>query len=85
MKIARDSGVYLGLSIQPPSKLSVDEAVGIVEKNGSEKVIISSDMSSIPSDPLALPRCALKLRGLGVSRAEVRRATYKNAAKFFKL
>ncbi|MDP6460126.1 MAG: TatD family hydrolase [Candidatus Hydrothermarchaeota archaeon] len=85
MKIAMDSGVYLGLSIQPPSKLSVDEAVGIVEKQGSNKVIISSDMSSIPSDPLALPRCALKLRSLGVPEAEVCRATYKNAAKFFKL
>jgi hypothetical protein len=85
MKIAMDSGVYIGLSIQPPSKLSVDEAVGIVEKQGSNKVIISSDMSSIPSDPLALPRCALKLRSLGVPEVEVHRATYKNAAKFFKL
>lgn len=85
MKLAMNSGVYLGLSIQPPSKLSVEEAAEIVKKHGSSGFILSSDMSSIPSDPLALPRCALKLRGLGVSRAEVRRATYDNAAKFFKL
>lgn len=58
MKIAMDSGVYLGLTIQPPSKLSHDEAAEIIEKYGSRRFIISSDMSSIPSDPLALPRCA---------------------------
>lgn len=85
MKTALDTGVYLGLSIQPPSKLSHMEAAELVRKYGSERVVLSSDMSSIPSDPLALPRCALIMRGIGVSGGEVRRVTYKNAAKFFKL
>lgn len=85
VKAAMDSGVYLGLSIQPPSKLSVGEAAMIVKKYGAGSFILSSDMSSIPSDPLALPRCALRMRGIGVSGAEVQRVTYKNAAKFFKL
>jgi hypothetical protein len=85
VRIAMDSGVYLGLTVQPPSKLRHEEAVEIIEKYGSGRFILSSDMSSIPSDPLALPRCALKMRTRGIPEAEVRRATYENAVKFFKL
>jgi hypothetical protein len=85
VEIALDSGVYLGLSIQPPSKLSSAEAAEIIACHGAERFILSSDISSRPSDPLALPRCALKMRSMDVSRREVRRATYENAARLYRL
>lgn len=85
VKVARDSGVYMGLTIQPPSKLTHEEAAEIIARHGPERFILSSDMSSIPSDPLALPRCALRLRGMGVSRKDIRRAAYENAARFYGL
>jgi len=79
------SGVYRGLSIQPPSKLSATEAAKIVEEQGAERLILSSDISSIPSDPLALPRSALEMRKGGISREEIERATWSNAMKFYGL
>lgn len=85
VEVALDSGVYLGLTIQPPSKLTHDKAAEIIAEYGGGRFILSSDMSSIPSDPLALPRCALKLKSMGVSREDVRRATYENALKFYNL
>ena len=84
-KVAVDSGVYMGLTIQRPSKLTHEEAAELIARYGPERFIVSSDMSSVPSDPLALPRCALKLRAMGVSREDVRKATYENAAEFYGL
>ena len=85
VEVAMDSGVYMGLTIQPPSKLTHEEAAELIARHGPERFIVSSDMSSIPSDPLALPRCALKLRAMDVSRKDVHRALYENAADFYGL
>jgi len=83
---ARDiSGVYLGLSIQPPSKLSAREAAEIVSEQGGDRVVLSSDISSIPSDPLALPRAALEMRRLGVPGENREAATRRNAEELYGL
>lgn len=79
------SGAWLGLSVQPPSKLSAEEAAALVAERGADRFVISSDASSIPSDPLALPRTALEMRRCGVPEDEVRMATRRNAAELFGL
>ncbi|MFQ5975035.1 MAG: TatD family hydrolase [Candidatus Hydrothermarchaeales archaeon] len=80
-----DSGVYMGLSIQPPSKIDRNEAASIIEGHGSSRFMISSDMSSKKSDPLALPRTALELEKRGVSKDWIKKVCHDNAASFYNI
>lgn len=83
--LVMDSGVYMGLSIQPPSKIDTMEAASIVRDYGPSRFMVSSDMSSKKSDPLALQRTALELKKIGISKDWICKVCHDNAATFFKI
>lgn len=85
LETVEESGAWLGLSVQPPSKLSAEEAAGIVAEHDAERFVLSSDISSIPSDPLALPRTAREMRRQEVDEDDIDRVTRGNAAKLYSL
>lgn len=78
-----DRETYIGLSIQPPSKLSHLEVAKIIEDYGASKFMLNSDMSSIASDPLAIPRTALEMKKMGISKGRIRKVSYDHASAFF--
>lgn len=78
-----DTDVYIGLTIQPPSKLTHKQAAEIIKEYGSSKFILNSDISSIPSDPLAIPRSVIEMRKMGIPKKDIQRACYENASNLF--
>lgn len=80
-----DSRVYMGLSIQPPSKIDHLEAATIIKDFGPSRFVLNSDMSSKKSDPLAIPRTALELKKMGISKDWIKKACHDNAAEFYKI
>lgn len=80
-----DTEVYMGLSIQPPSKIDRKEAVSIIEENGPSRFMLNSDMSSKKSDPLALQRIAIDLEKKGVKKESIKKVCHDNAAAFYNI
>lgn len=80
-----DTGAYMGLSIQPPSKIDRNEAISIIEEHGPSFFILNSDMSSKKSDPLTLQKTALELKKKGVTQEEIKKVCHDNAAAFYNI
>ncbi|MBU4534592.1 MAG: TatD family hydrolase [Euryarchaeota archaeon] len=74
----------LGLTVQP-EKMTPQEAIEILDDYGSEKFLLNSDISSSPSDPLAVAKTVhlMKLKNFG--NKEINQVSYENAANFFSI
>jgi predicted metal-dependent TIM-barrel fold hydrolase len=74
----------LGLTVQP-QKMTVDEAVIMMDEFGYDKFVLDSDMSSSPSDPLSVPKTVHKLRLSGVNDVDIKKVSYSNSADFYRI
>ena len=79
-----DRDVYVGLTVQPPLKISHEEAAEII-KSHDKKFILSSDLGSLRADVYALPRTKLYMKKIGVDEDKIIASTYKNAKEFYGL
>ncbi len=85
VELLLDKEYYVGLSIQPPSKLSFEEAKEIItEYKLFDRFIVNSDASSIKSEIYALPKLAIMLRS-EVSKNDIEKITYWNACRFLRV
>ena len=55
VELALEAGTYIGITVQP-GKASVDDAVALITAYSEAKFVVNSDMSSQPSDCLAVAR-----------------------------
>lgn len=81
------SGAYAGLTVQP-GKLSIGDLAAILEDLGGDelaRVVVNSDLSSLPSDPLAVARTAHYLLKIGVDVDIVKKVCGENARRLFGL
>ena len=76
VEMIRKKGYYVGLTVQP-GKLSVDEAVSILNKYGDERFIANSDTGFSESDMLAVRKFYDACRNANV--------TLRNAEKFLRI
>ncbi|MEM3420745.1 MAG: TatD family hydrolase [Candidatus Hadarchaeum sp.] len=79
----RELNANAGITVQP-GKMTEKDVVSIVASAGVEGVLINSDLSNQPSDPLTLPKVARALSEAGTSKADVEKVTYFNAKKILK-
>ncbi len=78
------NGIPAGLSIQPPSKLTAEEAAKII-LNKSGVFVLNSDCSSKQSDIYAVPRCFMEMESLGVDEESKWKSARHNAIEIFNL
>ena len=79
-----DLGMWAGLSVYPVTKLSPERATKIVQKHGSDHIMINSAADWGVSDPLSVPLTAEKMKNDGCSSTDIERVTFYNAYDFFK-
>lgn len=77
-----DAGFWAGMTLYPESKCTADRAIDMLETYGSENVWMNSACDWGVSDPLAVPRAALRLRQRGYQGETVDRIVYRNPARF---
>ncbi len=75
------SGCWIGLTVHPRS-LNPQQAAGLLEGYGPERVVLSSDVGRDPADLWSLPRTALECRRLGLGEV-AQPAFYDNACAFY--
>ncbi len=77
-----DSGFWAGITLYPISKCSPARAIDIVETYGQERVWLNCACDWGKSDPLAVPKTALKMRQRGHSEAAIDQLIFKNPYAF---
>ena len=83
IKITRDLGCWSGFSIYPNTKMDPARMVAIVLEYGVERMIVNSAADWGVSDPMMVPRTAVKLEQAGVPRSKIEQLVWKNPIGFF--
>lgn len=83
IKITRDLGCWSGFSIYPNTKMDPARMVAIVLEYGVERMIVNSAADWGVSDPMMVPRTAVKLEQAGVPREKIEKLVWKNPIAFF--
>lgn len=83
IKITRDLGCWSGFSIYPNTKMDPARMVSIVLEYGVERMVVNSAADWGVSDPMMVPRTAVKLEQAGVGRDRIEQLVWRNPIAFF--
>ncbi|MFN7672052.1 MAG: TatD family hydrolase [Planctomycetota bacterium] len=83
IKITRDLGCWSGFSIYPNTKMDPARMVSIVLEYGVERMVVNSAADWGVSDPMMVPRTAVKLEQAGVGRDRIEQLVWRNPVAFF--
>jgi predicted metal-dependent TIM-barrel fold hydrolase len=83
LPLVLDTGCWAGHSIYPSTKMDEQRMVGLVQRYGSERIIINSAADWGISDPLKVPKTVAALRDAGVDEDTVRTIAWDNPVAFF--
>ncbi len=77
-------GYWAGLTVHP-EELKAERVAALVKKHGSQQLVVDTDAGHGASDMLALARTASLLMRGGLSEQVVRRVTFDNARRLFRV
>jgi len=81
-----DFGGNIGITVQPWRGLTPQEAAKILKDCDLNRVLIDSDCNStMPSDPLSVPRTVLEMRKAGFSEESIKKVVFDNPKRIFNL
>lgn len=82
VKSVLDAGYWAGMTLYPVTKCSPRRAVDILEKYGTERLLVNSSADWGPSDPFTLQECILEYRRRGHSLREAVEVFHNNPCRF---
>jgi uncharacterized protein len=77
-----DGGFYAGITMYPRTKCTPQRARDMVEKFGSERILLNSACDWETSDPLTVPKAARLMLQTGFTRSQTRRVVWENPYHF---
>jgi predicted metal-dependent TIM-barrel fold hydrolase len=77
-----DGGFYAGVTMYPRTKCTPQRARDMIDRYGSERVLLNSACDWETSDPLAVPKAARLMLQTGFSRAQTQRVVWENPYNF---
>ena len=77
-----DGGFYAGITMYPRTKCTPQRARDMVDKFGSERILLNSSCDWETSDPLAVPKAARLMLNTGFTRAQTKRVVWDNPYHF---
>jgi hypothetical protein len=80
-----DTGCVMGFSIYPNTKMDEERMVAILERYGTDRMVINSACDWGKSDPLKVPRTALLMRQRGFTADRIDQVVWRNPVDFFAL
>jgi predicted metal-dependent TIM-barrel fold hydrolase len=81
--MALEAGANAAISVQPWRNVTPDMAADIIIEHGFERVMIDSDASGLPSDPLAVPKTAMAMKKKGVSEENIEKVCFLNSKQVY--
>jgi len=83
--LALDAGASAAISVQPWRGVTGETAADLIMAHGFERIMVDSDCSGLPSDPLAVPKTARALRKKGASEAHIADVCGMNSQRIYGL
>ncbi len=83
VKSVLDRGYWAAFTIYPNTKMGSERMAEVVQKYGSERIIVDSSADWGVSDPLAVPKTAHLMLEKGISEQDVHMTCYGNALKAY--
>jgi predicted metal-dependent TIM-barrel fold hydrolase len=83
VRLVLEAGFWAGITLYPISKCTPARAVDIIERYGTERLVVNSAGDWGPSKPTAVPDFILEMRRRGHAESEIRRVVYENPLAFF--
>lgn len=83
IKITKDLGCYSGFSVYPFTKMDPHRMVKILREYGVERMIVNSACDWGVSDPLMVPKMALRMEQAGFDAEQIRTLVWDNPIRFF--
>lgn len=80
--LALDEGYWAGITMYPVTKATPSRAADMVERYGSDRIMVNSSADWGPSDPLAVPAFIAEMRARGHADTEIRKIVFENPLKF---
>jgi len=85
IELALATGCFVGMTVYYVTKLSAERAVAMMQRYGTERMIVNGSADWGYSDPLAVPKVAMLMRMSGVfSEAEISKVVWDNPYRFLK-
>lgn len=81
--LCADTGCWMGFSIYPGTKMDEARVVSVLQRWGTDKMILNSACDWGKSDPLKVARTAAEMRRGGYPEAEVAKVVWHNPIAFF--
>lgn len=82
IELVLEAGCWAGMTVYP-TKLSPERAVGMIEKYGTERMLVNSSADWEASDPLSVCRVAQEMRCRGMDHGKIEQVVWENPRKFF--
>ncbi|OFW31521.1 MAG: hydrolase TatD [Acidobacteria bacterium RIFCSPLOWO2_02_FULL_65_29] len=83
LPIVLDSGCWAGHTIYPNTKMDEHRMAVLVQKYGSDRIIVNSAADWGISDPLKVPKTIAVMRAQGIAEETIARIVWDNPAAFF--
>ncbi len=77
------TGCWAGHSIYPSSKMDEPRMAALVQRYGSDRIIINSAADWGISDPLKVPKTVTAMRAVGIDDATIETIAWRNPIAFF--
>lgn len=77
------TGCWAGHTIYPKTKMDEERMAALVQKYGTERMVINSAADWGISDPLKVPKTIEVMRARGVSEAMIQKIVWDNPVEFF--
>ena len=83
LPIVKKTGCWAGHSIYPDTKMTEERMVALLNRFGTERIIINSAADWGKSDPLKVPKTAAAMRAASISEADIETVVWRNPIAFF--
>jgi predicted metal-dependent TIM-barrel fold hydrolase len=83
VEMVKESGCWLGFSIYPDTKMDPDRMVRVLQRYGTERMIVNSACDWGRADPLNVARTARAMEAAGFDADEIDRVVWRNPVEFF--
>jgi predicted metal-dependent TIM-barrel fold hydrolase len=83
LPLVLETRCWAGHSIYPETKMDEARMVALVEKYGTDRIIINSAADWGVSDPLKVPKTALEMKKAGISDRDIETIVWSNPIAFF--
>jgi len=83
LPLVLDSGVWRGHSVYPDTKMSEPRMVALLQKYGTERMVVNSAADWGKSDPLKVPKVGQLMLDSGFSKEQVSKVLFENPIEFY--